>query len=86
MWDLDFEGMTAKFKWDIRAVSSGQQRGCARSLDSEDEVVGDMPGVRAKSCGSRMLVGDATLTRKLTSRWLELAHPFNRHLLSIYSI
>lgn len=49
MWDLDFEGMTVKFEWDIRVVSSGQQRGCMRSLDSEDEVVGGVPGMRAKS-------------------------------------
>lgn len=46
MWDLDSEGMTVKFKWDIRLVSSGQQRGCTRSPDSEDET---LPGMRAKS-------------------------------------
>lgn len=40
MWDLDSEGMTVKFKWDIRVVSAGQQRGCMRSPDSEDEVGG----------------------------------------------
>ena len=29
MWNLDLEGRTVKFRWDIRAVSSGQQRGAA---------------------------------------------------------
>lgn len=74
MWDLDSEGMTVKFKWDIRLVSSGQQRGCTRSPDSEDEVGGDVPARyegKVLTCGSRMLVGDATLTCELTSRWLE---------------
>lgn len=59
-----------------------------RGLASEDEVGGGRytryeGGI--VTCGSGMLVGNATLTSKSTPRWLELAHPFNGELSSISS-